>query len=137
MYYVVPISAYWHKLWNIKQIFDDQIIIVSDKGKNHSFIHSFYIDLNYLIHFSFLIVIRGINHKSNQYLGIVKKAIDGDYSKMFPTTITSIIGFSLLLNYIVNNSDYYQILNLIGMKEYRKNNSISMNVFYSYGDFLK
>ena len=38
MYYVVPISAYWHKLWNIKQIFDDQIIIVPDKGKNQSFI---------------------------------------------------------------------------------------------------
>ena len=118
-------------------MFDDQIIIVPDKGKNHSFIHSFYIDLNYLIYFSFLIVIRGINHKTNKYLGIVKKAIDGDRSKMFPTTITSIFGFSLLLNYIVNNTDYYQILNLIGMKEYRKNNSISMNVFYSHGEFLK
>ena len=89
-------------------------------------IHSFYIDLNYLIHFSFLIVIRGIKYKSNQYLGIVKKAIDGDYSEMFPTTITSIIGNSLLLSYIVNNPDYYQILNLIGMMEYRKNNSLSM-----------
>ena len=100
-------------------------------------IHSFYIDLNYLIHFSFLIVIRGINHKSNQYLGIVKKAIDGDCSEMFPTTITSIIGNSLLLSYIVNNPDYYQILYLIGMKEYKKNNSLSMKVFYSHGEFLQ
>ena len=100
-------------------------------------IHSFYIDLNYLIHFSFLIVIRGIKYKSNQYLGIVKKAIDGDYSKMFPTTITSIIGNSLLLSYIVNNPDYYQILNLIGMIEYKKNNSLSMKVFYSHGEFLQ
>ena len=90
-----------------------------------------------MIHFSFLIVIRGINHKSNQYLAVVKKAIDGDYSKMFPTAITSIIGNSLLLSYIVNNPDYYQILNLIGMMEYRKNNSLSMKVFYSHGEFLK
>ena len=60
----------------------------------------------------------------------MKKAIDGDYSKMFPTTITSIIGNSLLLSYIVNNPDYYQILNLIGMMEYRKNQLKNRNVFY-------
>ena len=93
-------------------------------------IHLFYIDLNYLIHFSFLIVIRGIKYKSNQYLAIVKKAIDGDRSKMFPTTITSIIGNSLLLSYIVNNPDYYQILNLIGMIKYMKNQLKNRNVIY-------
>ena len=60
----------------------------------------------------------------------MKKAIDGDYSKMFPTTITSIIGNSLLLSYIVNNPDYYQILNLIGMIKYMKNQLKNRNVIY-------
>ena len=132
---IVPYSAQWHKAWSIKQNYTGQIIFVPDEG---TYILQFSIDVNYLLHYSYLIVAKPVGEyikKDMQY--IRNMIITGNSSQVFPIPITAVIGNSLILGHVLKSKQYLDILQNNGIQSYNKNMSASHREYYCFGEFLR
>ena len=126
----------WHKVWNIRQNFTGQIIYASDQGIVETIVD--YIDINYLLHFSYLLVPKPFGKFKRQDLRYVNKAIKtGSVYKLFPTKITAVIGNSLLLSFVIDSVGYHDILQYYGIVSYQKSISSYLRQYYCYGEFLR
>lgn len=123
-------------MWNIKQNFTGQIVFVPDRGiVIKSIIDK---DVNYLLHYSFLLVAKPYGHFLSQDLRYIKDMIiSGNDNHIFPTNFTAIIGNALILRFVINNSNYYDILKDNGISSYQKNVSSHLREYLCFGEFLR
>ena len=136
---LVPHSALWHKFWDIKQFFPQQVVFADDKGSDEWIDQSMiWIDLEYLYHFSYLIVVKAYGNHIKTDLPIIKDFImTGDERIGLPTGITTTIGYSHILRFIINSQPYHSILLARGMTGFQRNVSSHLKVYYCYGEFLR
>ena len=96
------------------------------------------IDLEYLYHFSYLIVVKALGDYIKTDLQRIKDFImTGDERIRLPTGITTIIGYSHILRFIINSQPYHSILLASGMTGFQRNGSSHLKVYYCYGEFLR
>ena len=96
------------------------------------------IDLEYLYHFSYLIVVKAYGNYIKTDLQRIKDFImTGDERIRLPTGITAIIGYSHILRFIINSQPYHSILLASGMTGFQRNGSSHLKVYYCYGEFLR
>ena len=96
------------------------------------------IDLRYLYHFSYLIVVKAYGHYIKTDLQEMKDLImTGNEKNGFPTGITTIIGYSHILRFIINAQPYHPILLANGITGFQRNVSSHLKVYYCYGEFLR
>ena len=96
------------------------------------------IDLEYLYHFSYLIVVKALGDYIKTDLQRIKDFImTGDERIGLPTGITTIIGYSHILRFIINSQPYHSILLARGMTGFQRNVSSHLKVYYCYGEFLR
>ena len=96
------------------------------------------IDLEYLYHFSYLIVVKAYgNHIKTDLQRIKDFIMTGDERIGLPTGITTIIGYSHILRFIINSQPYHSILLASGMTGFQRNGSSHLKVYYCYGEFLR
>ena len=63
--------------------------------------------------------------------------ITGDERLVFPTGITTIVGYSHILRFMINSQPYHSILLASGMTGFQRNVSSHLKVYYCYGEFLR
>ena len=96
------------------------------------------IDLEYLYHFSYLIIVKNYGKYIKTDMPIIKDFImTGDERLAFPTGITTIVGYSHILRFIINSQPYHSILLASGMTGFQRNVSSHLKVYYCYGEFLR
>ena len=96
------------------------------------------IDLEYLYHFSYLIVVKAYGASIKTDLQRIKDFImTGDERIGLPTGITTIIGYSHILRFIINTQPYHSILLASGITGFQRNGSLHLKVYYCYGEFLR
>ena len=61
----------------------------------------------------------------------------GDERIGLPTGITTIIGYSHILRFIINSQPYHSILLASGMTGFQRSGSSHLKVYYCYGEFLR
>ena len=126
----------WHKVWTIRQNYTGQIVYVPDKGIALEIANQ--IDINYLLHYSYLLVAKPNGIYLKQDMQYINNAIkSGNVDRLFPTRITAVIGNALLLRYIIDSVEYHGILQHNGIKSYQKNVSSDLRQYYCYGEFLR
>ena len=96
------------------------------------------IDLEYLYHFSYLIVVKALGDYIKTDLKRIKDFImTGDERIGLPTGITTTIGYSHILRFIINSQPYNSILLASGITGFQRNVSSHLKVYYCYGEFLR
>ena len=96
------------------------------------------IDINYLLHYSYLLVLKPVGRYLKQDMNYIKHMImTGQDDHIFPTRITAIIGNALILRYIINSERYSEILINSGIVSHKKNISPYLRDYYCYGEFLR
>ena len=96
------------------------------------------VDLEYLYHFSYLIVVKAYGNYIKTDLQRIKDFImTGDERIGLPTGITTIIGYSHILRFIINTQPYHSILLASGITGFQRNGSLHLKVYYCYGEFLR
>ena len=96
------------------------------------------IDLEYLYHFSYLVIVKNYGNYIKTDMPIIKDFImTGDEQLVFPTGITTIVGYSHILRFIINVPPYHSILLASGMTGFQRNGSSQLKVYYCYGEFLR
>ena len=97
-----------------------------------------WIDLEYLYHFSYLIVVKAYGDYIKTDLQRIKDFIlRGNEQIGLPTGITAIIGYSHILRFIINSQSYHSILLASGMTGFQRKVSSHLKVYYCYGEFLR
>ena len=123
-------------MWNIRQNYSGQIVYVPDEGKWN--IISVDIDLNYLLHYSYLLVAKPYGKFRQQDLRYIYNVIiTGVVDSIFPTKITAIIGNELLIKFVIDSVGYRDILLNNGIKSFQTNNSAYRKHYYCFGEFLR
>ena len=99
---------------------------------------SLLIDLKYLYHFSYLMVVKSYGPFIKTDLRYMKDLImTGNEQIVIPTGITTFIGYSHILRFIIDSQPYHSILKASGITSFQKHISSHMKVYYSYGEFLR
>ena len=123
-------------MWNIRQNFTGQIIYVPDEGIAETIID--YIDIDYLLHYTYQLVAKPNGLFKIQDLHYMYKAIkSGNVDRIFPTKITAVIGNAFLLGFVIDSVGYHNILKHNGIESYQKNISPDLRQYYCYGEFLR
>ena len=126
----------WHKVWNIRQNYTGQIVYVPDEGIVEKIVD--YIDINYLLHYSFLLVAKPYGKFKIEDLQYIINVINkGNDETLFPTGITAVIGNELLMKYMIDSLEYRDILQYNGIVSYKKRYSSFVLQYYCYGEFLR
>lgn len=94
----------------------------------------FDVDIQYLLHFSRLLVLRHGNSFTESVSYMIRT---GDDRIVFPTKISAFIGNSLILRHIINVQHYHDILQQSGITSYNKSLSPILKEYYCYGEFLR
>ena len=96
------------------------------------------IDLEYLYHFSYLIVMRAYGGYIKTDLQRIKGFImTGNEQIGLLRGITTIVGYSHILRFIINSQPYHSILLASGITGFQRNVSSHLKVYYCYGEFLR
>ena len=99
---------------------------------------SFLIDLKYLYHFSYLMVVKAYGSFIETDLRYMKDLImTGNEKRVIPTGITVFIGYSHILRFIIDSQPYHSILKASGITSFQKHISSHMKVYFCYGEFLR
>ena len=123
-------------MWTIRQNYTGQIVYAPDEGITEEFVD--YIDINYLFHYSYLLVPKPYGSFKKEDLQYTGNAIhSGNVDPIFPTNITAVIGYSLLLSYVIDTMGYHDILQHNGIESSLKNVSSPLRQYYCYGEFLR
>ena len=123
-------------MWTIRQNYTGQIVYVPDEGIAKEIVDS--IDIDYLLHYSYLVVAKPYGNYLIQDLQFMSNAIEsGEVDRIFPTRITAVIGNSLLLKYVIDSMEYHDSLQHNGIESYQKNVSSDLRQYYCYGEFLR
>ena len=126
----------WHKLWTIRQNYTGQIVYVPDEGIVEEIVA--YTDIDYLLHYSYLLIPKPFGKFKRQDLRYMGKAIrSGNVNRIFPTRITAVIGNDLLIRFMIDSAGYRDILQHNGIESYQKNVSSYLLQYYCYGEFLR
>ena len=70
-----------------------------------------------------------------QYISNAIKSENVD--RIFPTRITAVIGYCLLIRFMIDSAGYHVILQHNGIESYQKNVSSDLRQYYCYGEFLR
>ena len=98
---------------------------------------SLLIDLKYLYHFSYLMVVKSYGPFIETDLRYMKDLImTGNEERVIPTGITTFIGYSHILRFIIDSQPYHSILKASGITSFQKHISSHLKVYYCYGEFL-
>ena len=96
------------------------------------------VDLEYLYHYSYLIIVKAISGYARKDLKQMRRFIaSGDERIGLPTGITAIVGYSHILRFIISTQSYHSILLASGMTGFQRNVSSHLKVYYCYGEFLR
>ena len=96
------------------------------------------IDMDYLIHYCYLLVPKAVIEFIYKDLHYTYMAIKtGNVDQLFPTGITAVIGSDLLLRFVIDSVGYRDILQHNGIESFRKNISSYQRRYYCYGEFLR
>ena len=96
------------------------------------------LDIKYLFHFSYLMVVKAYGSFIETDLRYMKDLImTGNEQRVIPTGITTIIGYSHILRFIIDSQPYHSILKASGITSFQKHISSHLKVYYSYGEFLR
>ena len=123
-------------MWNIRQNYTGQIVYVPDEGNLKG--NGADIDLNYLLHYSYLLVAKPFGKFIHQDLHYIYNVIKtGVVDSIFPTRITAIIGNELLIKFVIDSVGYRDILENNEIKSFHKNVSSYLQQYYCFGEFLR
>ena len=123
-------------MWSIRQNYTGQIVYVPDKGIGQEIVDS--IDIDYLLHYSYLLVAKPYGKYLKQDMQYISNAIkSGNVDRIFPTRITAVIGNNLLIRFMIDSKGYHDILQHNGITSYQKNVSSDLRQYYCYGEFLR
>ena len=123
-------------MWNIRQNYTGQIVYVPDEGIALEFVA--YIDIDYLLHYTYQLVAKPNGKFKIQDLSYMYNAIEsGNVDRIFPTRITAVIGNAFLLGFVIDSVKYHDILKHNGIESYQKNISPDLRQYYCYGEFLR
>ena len=123
-------------MWTIRQNYTGQIVYVPDEGIAKEII--VFIDIHYLLHYSYLLVAKPYGNYIKQDMQYVNNTIKlGEVYRLFPTRITAVIGNALLLRFVIDSMGYHDILQHNGIESYQKNVSSHLRQYYCYGEFLR
>ena len=96
------------------------------------------LDLKYLYHFCYLMVVKAYGQFIETDLQQMKDLImTGNEQIVIPTGITAIIGYSHILRFIIDSQPYHSILQESGITSFQRNISSHLKVYYCYGEFLR
>ena len=96
-------------MWTIRQNYTRQIVYVPDEGIAKVIIDS--IDIAYLLHYSYLLVVKPYGKYQKQDMQYISNTIKlGEVYRLFPTRITAVIGNVLILRNVIDSVGYYDIL---------------------------
>ena len=96
------------------------------------------IDMNYLLHFSYLLVAKPTVEYLKTDMQYIRNMINtGNSSQVLPTGITAVIGNALLLGYVINSVPYYEILNSNGIYSHNTRIRSGLRDYYCFGEFLR
>ena len=123
-------------MWTIRQNYTGQIVYVPDEGFAEEIID--YIDIDYLLHYSYQLVAKPNGKFKIQDLKYINNSIrSGNIDRIFPTRITAVIGNAFLLGFVIDSVGYHNILKYNGIESYQKNVSSDLRQYYCYGQFLR
>ena len=123
-------------MWAIRQNYTGQIVYVPDEGIAKVIVD--FIDIDYLLHYIYLLVAKPYGNYLIQDLKYISNAIkSGEVDRLFPTRITAVIGNALLLRFVIDSIGYHDILQHNGIESYQKNVSSDLRQYYCYGEFLR
>ena len=123
-------------MWTIRQNYTGQIVYVPDEGIAKEIVDS--IDIHYLLHYSYLLVVKPYGKYLKQDMQYISNAIkSGNIDRLFPTRITAVIGNDLLIRFMIDSAGYRDILQHNGIESYQKNVSSDLRQYYCYGEFLR
>ena len=107
-------------MWNIRQNYTGHLVYVPDEGIAKEIVVN--IDVNYLLHYSYLLIPKPFGEYIYRDLRFIASAFGaGNMGQIFHTQFTAVIGNSLLLKFVIESVSYHEMLQDNGIESYKKN----------------